>query len=267
VHALIEQNPKDLGVGGVIVNTCGWVDGVGYELLLHAIDALRADSVVAIDNEQLHQDLTRRFSVSSDSASSGVGGGGVGGGGGGPGVSVLKLSKSGGVVPRNSAFRRTARTNRIREYFYGENVESLVRIATAQRHGSSSLTRQSVIANPNVPVPLSPASTTVSFSDVVFLTVGAEPQAPLSALPLGADSTQDPLHLTEVSASSIAALLHTVAAVSFAEKPEDVLRVGTAGFVCITDINVHRQRLTCIAPVPGPLPGKFLLVGQIKWLE
>lgn len=27
---------------GLIINTCGWIDGVGYELLQHAINAFHA---------------------------------------------------------------------------------------------------------------------------------------------------------------------------------------------------------------------------------
>lgn len=36
-----------------------------------------------------------------------------------PAVTLLKLTKSGGVVMREKEERRNARDNRIREYFYG----------------------------------------------------------------------------------------------------------------------------------------------------
>lgn len=35
----------DARASGLIVNTCGWIDGAGYELILHAIQALGIDVV------------------------------------------------------------------------------------------------------------------------------------------------------------------------------------------------------------------------------
>ncbi len=37
---------------GLIVNTCGWIDGMGYELLVHVITAFEADMVLVIDNDR-----------------------------------------------------------------------------------------------------------------------------------------------------------------------------------------------------------------------
>ena len=32
----------------MVINTMGWVDGLGYDMLLHAIAALRADVVLVV---------------------------------------------------------------------------------------------------------------------------------------------------------------------------------------------------------------------------
>jgi len=74
-----------VNASGVIVNTCGWIDGLGFELILFAMVALKVDVVLVIDNERLYADL-----------SVGVG----------EGREVVKLSKSGGVVTRPPQFRR-----------------------------------------------------------------------------------------------------------------------------------------------------------------
>jgi len=84
---------------GMIINTCGWVDGLGYELLLYSIDVLNADTVLVLDHDRLYNDLIQAYR--------------------GRRVRVVKLQKSGGVVARDPSFRRKSRMMRIKEYFYG----------------------------------------------------------------------------------------------------------------------------------------------------
>ena len=42
----------------MVVNTMGWVDGLGYELLLHAVAALRADVVLVVGQDRLYSQLS-----------------------------------------------------------------------------------------------------------------------------------------------------------------------------------------------------------------
>ena len=84
---------------GYIINTMGWIDGLGYELLLHSIEALRADVVIVIGQDKLHSDLMGVYRNSK--------------------TVVVKLQRSGGVVTRPREYRRISRDNRIKEYFYG----------------------------------------------------------------------------------------------------------------------------------------------------
>jgi hypothetical protein len=58
--------PNPASVGGLIVNTCGWIDGVGYELIRQAIDATRATVVLVLDNERLYSDLQQDLSQVQD---------------------------------------------------------------------------------------------------------------------------------------------------------------------------------------------------------
>ena len=39
------SNPQ-ARASGVVINTMGWVDGAGYKLLLHALEALKVDNVL-----------------------------------------------------------------------------------------------------------------------------------------------------------------------------------------------------------------------------
>jgi len=214
INMRFEKNQEGR-TSGLVINTCGWVDGVGYELLLYAIDALNADIVCVIDHERLFSDLTRNY--------------------GGKNVRVLKLQKSGGVVTRDPAYRKKSRINRIKDYFYGMNRD------------------------------LYPHQTSVHFSEINIYKVGGGPQAPSSALPIGSVSTVDPVRLTEIFPSGD--LLHALLGVSHAKTPETILTSNVAGFVIVTEVNFERQKIVLLAPCPGPLPSRYLLLGSIKYLE
>ncbi|KAF8390265.1 hypothetical protein HHK36_024790 [Tetracentron sinense] len=173
---------------GMVINTMGWIEGVGYELLLHSIDAFNANVVLVLGQEKLCsmlKDVLRNK----------------------PNVDVVKLQKSGGVVSRNAKVRQKARSYRIREYFYG-------------------------LAND-----LSPHSNIASFNDLSIYRIGGGPQAPRSALPIGAEPAADPTRLVPVNINRD--LLHLVLAVSFAKEPDQIISCNIAGFIYITDVDIQ----------------------------
>jgi len=86
---------------GYVVNTMGWVEGLGYELLLHSIEKLGVDVVCVAGQDRLHVQLQRHFGAR------------------GGGVEVVQVPVSGGVVRRDAERRKGARVRRIHEYFYG----------------------------------------------------------------------------------------------------------------------------------------------------
>lgn len=201
---------------GMVINTMGWIEGVGYELLLHAIDTFNANVVLVLGQEKL-------FSMLRDVLKSK------------PNVDVLKLQKSGGVVSRSSKFRQKSRSYRIREYFYG-------------------------IAND-----LSPHSNIANFSDLSVYRIGGGPQAPRSALPIGADPVANPLRVAPVNFDRD--LLHVVLAVSYAQEPDQIVSSNIAGFIYVTDIDLRRRKITYLSPTAGELPSKYLVMGTLTWLE
>ncbi|WCJ42457.1 hypothetical protein M5689_023265 [Euphorbia peplus] len=201
---------------GMVINTMGWIEGVGYELLLHAIDTFSANVVLVLGQEKL-------FSMLRDVLKNK------------PNVDVVKLQKSGGVVSRTSKARQKTRGIRIREYFYGINND------------------------------LSPHSNIASFSDLFVYRIGGGPQAPRSALPIGADPVANPLRVTAVNIDHD--LLHGVLAVSYAQEPEQIVSSNVAGFIYVTDIDLQRRIITYLAPTAGDLPSKYLIMGTLTWLE
>jgi polyribonucleotide 5'-hydroxyl-kinase len=94
---------EDARAAGCVVNTMGWIDGVGLELLLHAREALGIDHVFVIGQERLFGQLQQKLN--------------------GTDCQVFRLQKSGGVVERTPEYRRASRDRMFKEYFYGPTGE------------------------------------------------------------------------------------------------------------------------------------------------
>jgi polyribonucleotide 5'-hydroxyl-kinase len=101
-HGVSMCGRADARAAGVIINTCGWVDGEGYALLCHAISTFEADVVLVIGNDRLAARLTVELPslVPSECA-------------------LVKLPRSGGVRDRDKEVRRLGREDRVKQYFYG----------------------------------------------------------------------------------------------------------------------------------------------------
>ncbi|EFX83567.1 hypothetical protein DAPPUDRAFT_100140 [Daphnia pulex] len=54
----LEERLAD-AVSGVIINTCGWVKGQGYQMLIHAAKAFEVDLIIVLDQERLYNELVR----------------------------------------------------------------------------------------------------------------------------------------------------------------------------------------------------------------
>ncbi|RUP46047.1 Pre-mRNA cleavage complex II protein Clp1-domain-containing protein [Jimgerdemannia flammicorona] len=87
-------------IAGLIIDTTGLIDHVGYEIIQHAIEEFSVNVIIALGHERLYSDMVR---ILKDNQT----------------VSVIKLAKSGGVVERDASFRRQTQMHKIQEYFYG----------------------------------------------------------------------------------------------------------------------------------------------------
>ena len=97
VRERMEKNRK-AAVSGVVINTCGWIKGAGYDQIKHIAMAFEVDVIVVLDQERVYTDLVRDMPKF---------------------VKVVSQPKSGGVVPRNREQRAEGRDWRIKQYFYG----------------------------------------------------------------------------------------------------------------------------------------------------
>lgn len=149
---------------------------------------------------------------------------------------VLLLSKSGGVVSREAASRMSMQSRLINTYFYGPDNK------------------------------LSPFRTVIDFAQItVYKVGGAATVVPDSVLPVGAVSTLDPLKPSVVELSRD--LLHSVLGVSQATKEDEVMTSPVFGYVHVVKVDVDRGTATVLAPSPGRIPSRFLLLGSLKWIE
>ena len=205
--------------GGVIVNSVGWVDGAGYELLLHQAAELQVDVIVVIGDDRLHSQLTAHAAQSALKPT------------------VIKLSKSGGVITRSQPTRAQARASRVTEYFYGVRKE------------------------------LSPFTSVLDFAALNVFTISLAPQAPMTALPIGMKLPDNQFVATQLPTSRYPSLVQSVLAVVFSDSGtcDDLLRSNAAGFVCVTGVDMEREKVTLLAPSPLALPTAWLLAGTLKW--
>jgi len=91
-------------IGGVVINTCGWVRGEGYNQIKHIAQAFEVDVIMVLDQERLYNDLVRDMPKF---------------------VNVVWLPKSGGVVEKSLDQRSIIRDEKIKEYYYGHNKKLL----------------------------------------------------------------------------------------------------------------------------------------------
>ena len=112
---------------------------------------------------------------------------------------------------------------------------------------------------------LSPHSTIVKFSDVVFCRVGSTTKAPASALPIGQKSAVDPCEVRVIEPNE--QLKFNIVGVSFATNEQDVLLKNIYGLVYVSAVDVEKKEITLLSPSPGSLPSKYLVVGSLEWLD
>ncbi|KAK9765881.1 Cleavage polyadenylation factor subunit clp1 [Basidiobolus ranarum] len=218
VKARIKED-SDARASGIIIDTNGLINNVGHDVIQNAINAFSVNVLLVVGQERLYSEMVRANANNSN-------------------MTILKLSKSGGVVNRDVAFRRLDQMEKIREYFYG----------TAKME-------------------LSPYSTLVNFEDITIYRVGEDSLAPSSALPIGIDRKVSETQLVSVKAGDI--LFHSILAVinSESSNESDLLRSNIAGFIYISEVEDAKSKMTILSPCPGKLPKNNLLMGNFKWVE
>ncbi|KAG1054862.1 hypothetical protein G6F43_003150 [Rhizopus delemar] len=211
---------EDCRTAGIVIDTSGLVDQVGYETIQHTIEAFDVNVVIVLGHERLYSDMNRILSAKQ------------------PEISIIKLSKSGGVVERDKQFKNLLQRTKVHEYFYGTPK-----------------------------CELSPYSMLINYDDVKIWRVG-DVIAPSSALPLGMEGSSNETQVVKVDSHEMC--LHSILAILNAAPDEHenrLLESNVVGFIYISDVNEEKRKLTILSPSPGRLPKQHLLMGSFKWME
>lgn len=225
------MNDPDASASGMIIDTHAWSNVADLEGILHCAKAFEID-VVLVTDDRLYSTLKPNLENSP--------------------VVVAKLPRSGGVVTQDAATKRRKMKSNIREYFYGKKAESGADL-------------------------LSPARVPLRLNAYQFWQMGGL-QMHDGIRVHGSSVASDPLQFIAMPKTrdsllhSLVAVLHKTdsptAVVSEDAPDSDKNTVSVvAGFLYIVSVDAEKDSAVVLAPCPGALPSKNIVVGSIKWYE
>ncbi|EGD83524.1 hypothetical protein PTSG_04133 [Salpingoeca rosetta] len=218
VQAKLSEDDK-ARASGVVVNcpTCP------SDTLLQIQAAFNCDVICVLDQERLVNELKRKLTASKVD-----------------GVKILKIPKSGGVIPLETEAKLRRTQERIRQYFYG-----------VPHHN-----------------PFMPHSVSIPFSRLRLFKVGA-PEVPLDCLPIGAKRTEHELELEPILKFSVDLLRHVVSVVGceMTANSDQIKYSALCGFVVIESYNEERDSIKLLAPAPDRLPSTVFLLHETSFSD
>mmetsp|Transcript_7276 Transcript_7276/g.11621 ORF Transcript_7276/g.11621 Transcript_7276/m.11621 type:complete len:421 (-) Transcript_7276:66-1328(-) len=202
---------------GLIIDTFAWSKkGRTEKPLIEALTALKADIILVIGSDMLLSVIKSQLKTTT----------------------VVKVTRSGGVVEQDDRARKVYSSERFRNYFYGSRQQ------------------------------LSPFRTTVKLEDINIYLVRAKIVINDESIrPIGMEANDE----EEKKVSQVKVLDPTlqncILAVVHAEGEDDALTSNVAGFVHVAEVDSEAGEITFTTPCPGDLPSKVLVHGNLKWYE
>ncbi|KAK5085395.1 Cleavage polyadenylation factor subunit clp1 [Lithohypha guttulata] len=258
---------EEIERSGIIVDTPGSLLSAkqasnNYELVAHIVSEFSINAIICLGSERLYNDMVRKFDKQPTSGS------GRASGTGNPQlISVIKLSKSGGVVDRDATYMRAVAEAQIRSYFYGNpKVGASISLQPRQQQVDfNSLPTVWRRISSNSHSYGNPFSSTNNEDS--FLPGGLDDSeyAPPQTIP----SISVPLpenQLYEKLASPVPALRNCVLAVMNCSPDSDeqeTLRDSSCmGFLYVTDVDLEKGKINLLSPVAGRVPNRALVWGE-----
>lgn len=251
----------DCKASGLIANGCGWIEDVGFELMIHAVSALRINVILVMGHDRLYSMLQSHFNklkkqqevtMVTDNT-----------------PKIIKLPRSGGVVSRDESFQRATRSQCIRRYFYGQPARNTAATSTAASSSAAATVCPSASA---LIQQYSPQRLEVPFSDLTLYELSSVSLS-ASMLPVSAKQATDAVQLVPFKISPT--LKHSILSVCHPSAVERYDRTGEArelylsgmcGMVAVEKVDMDREILSLLSP-GGSLPSNVLLVGDITWMD
>lgn len=242
---------------GFVINTNGWIQDDGYELLLHTAEAFGVSVLLVLGHDRLYSMMTSHYNkLQKDNTDLAI-------------PKVLKLPRSGGVVSRPSDFFRQSRSRAVKKYFYGDMVVDNSDSNVDKETKTDSLKR--------IPQ-LTPFLLQIPLSDIRIYKVSSMALSS-SLLPVAQQQSTDAIQIVEIDlegGGDVESLQHAllavchpsvVAAYEESGRGRDLVTPGVAGFCVVERIVKETDQIHLLSPCAGSLPSKTLIVGDITWME
>ena len=234
---------------GIIVNTNGWIQNEGFDLLLRTVTALRINVVLIMGHDRLYSMM--KNSLSNTDASNAI--------------RIIKVPRSGGVVSRASNYMLNCRSRSIRRYFYGAMVDS-------PTTASATTTANTNPSTHRIPQ-LTPFAVQLAFNKLKLFKLSSISLS-ASLLPVAAAQATEPVQLqpveiTEKLQHCLLAVCHPQAVASYeaSGKAKDLYESGVAGVCVVERILMDSEMIHLLSPCAGSLASNVLIIGDITWME
>ena len=225
----------DVRASGFVINTCGYIDDDGYDILLKCIKSFSIDVVLVMGHDRLYSSLSSSLKDST---------------------TIVKLPQSGGVVRRERQYRYRTGQSKIRDYFYGNrNVNS------ASGSGKVAYSPARVDVQISSFVIIKAGGLQLSEN----MRVMGDSEIDATELVRVAPNKQE-LEGYILSILYADPNCNDTATAGNDEVPQSLSEANVAGFVCIKSIDIDQDKMTLLVPNGSTeLPSKYLLLGSIKW--
>jgi polyribonucleotide 5'-hydroxyl-kinase len=217
----------EANASGIIVDTNGAIDGEGYHMILHTIDALDIDVVLIMGHDRLYSMLTTQFNKDE--------------------CKIVKLPRSSGLVSREAAFRRHVKSLAVKRYFYGtthQKIPQLTPFALQVSFKEITLLQLSAVtlSNSLLPVGQQQSSENIQLSPVT-ISEGLVHHVLCVCHPAAVSMYMD------------------------SGKASDLYESAVAGFVVVEKVAMDTDELHLLSPCAGDLPSLFFLLGDVTFME
>jgi polyribonucleotide 5'-hydroxyl-kinase len=267
IHARL-QSDEWARSSGLIVNTNGWIEDEGYQLLLHTVQAFQITVVLVVGHDRLYSMMRNHLTGKPGGEADGGNGGSNGNGfNTGDAVKVIKVPRSGGVVSRDANFLRQSRSRSLKRYFYGDMVDAQPTAAAAAAAIATPTPNSGRVSQ------LTPFLLQLPFKQ---LTIYKFSSISLSAslLPVAAAQATEPVQFVTVSITdklqhAVLAVCHPHAVASYEKsgRSADLYAAGVAGFCAVERVSAESETVDLLSPCAGSLPSNTLILGDITWME